>query len=272
MATVADDAGPTFYPEYCVRCHKAIEVISPKWYRLTFDFINLRASWHYQPDESALCIACCLDTASDTERPGWSAKLGELQARKAATGLPGNVTMFHHRIHNTHVYGRIHGVFQQDHYFAHYRGPLPDDCTIPRTTIAQDGYIPLTLLYVGWDLVLEGVPAVARFTWDIIDVRREGELRIDGWSAATHPELMRLMEGARIFYEQATVGRPRGTTMHTYSDYAQAFQFVTAELGRPPKSLEEFVNLTDLKADTLKRNFKRWGMTWSAFRREQSPA
>jgi hypothetical protein len=260
-------------PEYCVKCRRAIEVISPTWYRIDWDYTNLRASWHHQPDDTALCVACCLDAASDTERPEWIAKLGELQARKAATGLPGNVTMFHHRSHNTHVYGRVHGVFQFDHYFVHYRGALPGDCALPTAHLAQAGRAPfLTLLHVAFDVSLEGVPALARFTWDVNDVRREGTLQVEGWSQTTHPDTMRLMEGARIFYEQATIGRPRGATVHTYGDYAQAFQIVTAALGRPPKSLEEFVNLTDLKADTIKRNFRRWGIKWSAFRREQSAA
>jgi hypothetical protein len=272
MDNVAGYSQPMFYPEFCVQCQKPIEVISPKWYHLDWDYVNSRLRWHYRPDETALCVTCCLARTKDAERPVWESHLSGLMARKADTGLRDDITMFHHRTHNEHIYSRVRGVFQYDQYFAHYRGPLPDDCTLPRATIAQDGSIPLTLLHVGWDFVLEGVPAVARFSWTIDDVRREGELRIDGWSRATHPQLMRLMEGARALMQAPAVGRPRGTTDYSYEDYAQSFSDVTRSLGRPPKSLDEFVENSNLSRDTIKRDMKRWGITWRKFRDNQSAA
>lgn len=260
-------------PEYCVKCERAIDVISPEWYRLELDVQNRRVRWQYRPDETALCAACYLDASDEAMRSKWRVTLAALQARKAAVGLRDDVTLFHQRTQNEHVSGRVRGVFQFDLYFVHCRGPLPSDCTLPRMSIAHDGQPPfLTLLNVAFDVSLDGVPAVARYTWDARDIRREGSLRIDGWSQASHPDLMRLMEGARIFCERATVGRPWGVTVHTYEDYVDAFRDTTNELGRPPKSLEEFVTRAELSPDTLKRNLRRWGTTWSAFRREHITA
>lgn len=267
---MATETNGTFYPEYCVMCSKAIEVVTPTWYRLEWDLANLGVRWSYHPDHTALCVACSLASALESERPALETHLAWLMERKMATGLRDDVTMFHHRDNNEHVYGRVRGVFHQDLYFIHMRGALPDDCVLPRVTITADGMLPLTLLYVGWDFVLEGVPAIARFTWDITDVRKEGELRIDGWSQATHPGLMRLMEGARALMRASAVGRPRGTTDLDYDDYVASFRIAEAALGHPPKTWDEFLGTTDLSGDTFKRHLKRWGITWRAFKAAQS--
>jgi len=270
MSNVSNLNEPMLLSEYCARCREPIEVISPLWYRLDWDYVNKRIRWDYQPDDTTLCVHCCIAGAGESEREQWKVKLSQLLHRKAKAGLRRDVTMFHHRTNNSHVYSRVRGVFQMDHYFLHYRGLLPDNCALPHFTIKQQGQPMLTLLHVGWDFTLEGVPAVVRFTWDSTDIRREGELTIDGWSEATHPQLMRLMEGARALMKQQLGGRPRGTTDHTLEDYVNALHHIEEELGGPPKSMDQFLEFNGLSRDTFKRNLKRWDTTWSKFRKDQS--
>jgi hypothetical protein len=263
---------PFLIPEWCARCGLAIEVCSPVWYRLDFDLANRRVQWYYDPDDSALCIACALVAARPATRPRLESKLAALVERKRLAGVPETVTMFHHRTQSNHIHGPTHGRFNFDWYFVHLRGELPNDWSTPRLSVTQDnGAPPLVLLFLGWDISLNGVPAVARYTWDATDVRREGRLHIDGWSLTRHADLMRLLEAGAIFYERATLGRPRGSTVHIYDDYVRMFQEASVKLGREPKSLPEFIEVMKLEVseDTVKRNMKQYGTTWGQFRRAQ---
>lgn len=65
-------------------------------------------------------------------------------------------------------------------------------------------------------------------------------------------------------------GRPPGTTYHNLADYEQRFRDATSTLGRPPRSVKEFGDVTGLSPDTVKRNLKRWGTSWGTFRKEQA--
>jgi hypothetical protein len=259
--------------ERCARCRLAIEVCSPDWYRLDLDLANRRVQWLYDPDESALCIACALAAADTATRPSLELKLAALVERKRPTGVPDTVTMFHHRTQSTYIHGPTHGRFIFDWYFVHLRDELPNDSSAPRLSVTQDnGAPPLVLLFLGWDISLKGVPAVARYTWNATDVRREGRLHIDGWSLSRHADLMRLLEAGAIFYERATPGRPRGSTVLTYDDYERLFQEVSTKLGRPPSSLREFVREMEpgVSEDTVKRNMKQYQTTWGQFRKLHS--
>lgn len=64
--------------------------------------------------------------------------------------------------------------------------------------------------------------------------------------------------------------RPYGTTQRTPGDYRFAYQRVRERLGRPPRSQREYCEVAEIPIDTMKRNFSRWGMQWSAFRRQCS--
>ncbi len=103
--------------EPCARCGKAIEVCSPDWYRLDFDLANRRVHWQYDPDESALCIACAVAAAEAVTRPRVESKLAALLERKRLAGVPDTVTMFHHRSQSNHIHAPTHGRFTFDWYF-----------------------------------------------------------------------------------------------------------------------------------------------------------
>lgn len=269
METVAEPV--TLLAERCAQCARAIEAISPEWYRLDFDYESRRVRSRYAPDATALCVACALETSPESERASIRKDHHEpLLARKSIAGVPGEATLFHHRTLNRHVYGAVNGVFTFDEYFCHVRGTVPDTWTIPhRLLVPDDGTAPLTLLYVGSDVYLQGVDARVALTWDLRRPASEGRLQIDGWSALSPADLSRVMEGVRVFMRQAA-GRPRGTTDHTMADYEAAFRDATATLGRPPRSVEEFRDATGLSSDTVKRNLRRWGTTWGTFRRAQA--
>jgi len=67
-------------------------------------------------------------------------------------------------------------------------------------------------------------------------------------------------------------GRPPGSTRHTIDDYARFFIAASASLGRPPRSLDEFVQQAPepLARDTVRRNLKDWGTSWRSFREEHA--
>lgn len=270
-------------PEWCRQCGQTIEVCSPTWYGLDFDLGQKRVDMRYEPDDTARCIQCALAAADATARPRVESHLAALIERKRLAGIPDSVTMFHHRGHGSQKHKATNGLFSFDWYFIHVSGPVPGEWTVPRSRITYDvDSEPIMLVFLGWDIQLEGVPAVLRYQWDGTDLRREGRLTVDGWSKVSHPDFMRLMHASRIFHEQARRGRPPGTTDHSYDDYVQAFKQVVTNLGRPPKSLREFSavfrEISDgggsavatFSEDTAKNNFKRWGTTWGDFRNKQA--
>lgn len=259
--------------EPCQACGRPIEVTSPEWYRITFNLTdpkNYRATWSYNPAGNAFCVSCQLERVDPANAPALAAQLEGLQVRKRVIGLPDDVTMFHHRTLNKHVYGAVNGVFNFDEYFCHIRGAIPQEWTIPRRLIhPDDGSEPLTLLYAGSDVHLQGVGARAFLTWDIARPTAEGQLQIGGWSQVTPSDFGRLMEGVRVFLMRQSVGRPRDTTDRTLADYERDFREVTAKLGHKPRSVDEFSEHTGIPSRTAKRNLKRWGLTWGQFKQVQ---
>lgn len=285
--TIVDDASttsadPILLPEWCRRCGQAIDVCSPVWYRLDLDFVKRRVEGHYNPDDSARCSQCALADADNNIRTELESHLAALIERKRLAGIPDSVTMFHHRSHGAHTHKATNGRFSSDWYFVHVLGPVPQEWTAPPLRITpDDGSEPITLLILGWDIRLDGVHATLRYAWDGPDLWREGRLTVDGWSQVSHSDLMRLMHAARVFHEQAKRGRPLGTMDHSHDDYVHAFRQVVTKLGRPPKSLREFTEVfreinhagestvDSFSMDTAKNNFRRWGTTWSDFRKSQ---
>jgi len=72
----------------------------------------------------------------------------------------------------------------------------------------------------------------------------------------------------------SVTGRPPGSTRHSMNDYKRFFSEVSDALGRPPRSLDEFVAQASASAqlsrDTVKRNLNDWGTSWGSFREEHA--
>lgn len=100
------------------------------------------------------------------------------------------------------------------------------------------------------------------------------QFMIAGWSDRADAFRDRAGKWWDTMAAKPITGRPRGSTTHTMSDYVRIFALVSARLGRPPTSLDEFIQQAppaeQLAKDTVKRNLKAAGMTWGTFRRQQA--
>lgn len=65
-------------------------------------------------------------------------------------------------------------------------------------------------------------------------------------------------------------GRPSDTRYRTLSDYRQAYRDAAKALGRTHMTQVEFVDCTRIPFDTMRDNFRGWGITWTEFRREMA--
>lgn len=262
-------AESTLLSQPCHGCDRPIDAISPGWFRIEWDFANGRIAWEYDPDETAMCSACAVAAASDTERAGVLADLNAQLRRKMAARVPADVTLFRLETTNTHQWGPVGGVVQERHFFVLGTGPLPTPCEAPWVQLPEwDRWA----LYLGWDMRIDGIPAVARITWDATDLSREGDLRIDGWSKATHSELMRLMETTRALRERRRSGRPHFSFFLQLEDYQRMYRDAVTALGRPPKTEGEFAKIADFRIDTFRRNRRvAWALSWSEFRKTATP-
>lgn len=218
----------------CARCQRPIEVTSPTWCRLTWDITDDRGGLYYEPDERALCTQCQLEVVEESQREGWRELLAQLANRKEYSGIPFGVTMFHQRTVNSHVAVSVDGVFQFDLFFVLYCGQVSNDWVLPILPVQlNEGDMTMTLLFTGLDIYLEGVPAIARFSWDISMPTAEGALRIDRWRRTPHSQFMRLMEGVSALMSQMPTGRPRGTGRYANAqEFHAAYRRVLAEMHR----------------------------------------
>ena len=217
--------------EPCCRCGKVIEVISPTWYSVHQDLRdpeNYRMTYSYAPDESALCVTCCLASKTPEERPAWEHFLKRLLRRKQLSKVPDQVTLFHHRDHNTHVFERTNGIHHNETYFMLSRGEASPDWRVPTMTLKpDDGTEPTVHIWVGVDVTLEGVPASDQVTWNVEHLGSgQSLMQVVGWERSTHEDLKRLMEGTRFLYEGAGLwrGRPPGKTTITREEFLELYR------------------------------------------------
>lgn len=94
-------------------CEGLIGVISPTWYTISQDLRKSKKSQFshtYEPDESALCIACCLASKTQIELPAWEQFLGRLLRREELAGVLPEATFFHQRDPNTFVFERTEAI------------------------------------------------------------------------------------------------------------------------------------------------------------------
>lgn len=251
----------------CRNCGKPIEVISPTWYTTEWDFRdreNPRFVSSYEPDETALCIACCLGSKSPDERLAWDHHLNRLLQRKILARVPPGATLFHLRDQNTHIFERTDSVHHFDYFFmiSHHE-PQPD-WRVPRTIFRpHDGSPPTVHIVVGVDVTLEGVAAAVQVTWNAeILAPGHSTMQIVNWQRSTHEDLKRLMEGTRFLFEGAGLWRgrpPKRTTLSRevfLSQYQEALEQCLRE-GRRPTDNNLLMSMTISKA-TLTRYRKKW--------------
>jgi hypothetical protein len=65
-------------------------------------------------------------------------------------------------------------------------------------------------------------------------------------------------------------GRPYGSTVRNLDDYRFEYREVVKRLGQAPRSQSQFCDVSGIPIDTMKRNFRAWGILWSSFRDECS--
>ena len=216
--------------EPCRRCGKPIEVISPTWYTVNQDLRdpkNYRMTYSYTPDETALCIHCCLASKTPEERPAWERFLNRLLRRKQLAQVPAQVTLFHHIDHNSHVFERTNGIHHNETYFMLGRGEASPNWRVPTATFKpDDGSEPTVHIWIGVDVTLEGVDASVQITWNIEKLGSgQSLMQVVGWERSTHEDLKRLIEGTRFLYEGAGLwrGRPPGRTTVAREEFLELY-------------------------------------------------
>ena len=157
--------------------------------------------------------------------------------------------------------------------------------TLPEALAALPGFGSAALILV------PGLPFVEAVGFGIVDnhplvsIESNGafdmapvsmQFAITGWTDRADAFRDHAAKWWGQFAGKAITGRPFGSTMHTIDDYERLFMLVSVELGRPPTSLDEFVGhapaFASLAKDTIKRNLRKWGTSWGAFRCEQANA
>lgn len=274
MGTVAEQV--RFEHEPCATCGAPIEAIAPSWYTLRIDQVKGdrgRVRWRYAPDETARCFRCDLEAQPpDAREARWRDLLEPLQSWKAGSNLPSSATLYHHRTANVHVHSPVNGTFQFEDFFCHVRGRVPDAWRIPRRVIApnlalNNGTEPLTLLYVGSRIRLDGVSAYIDLNWDVLRPETEGTLQVMNWLTATYPDLDRLMHGAQTFVKNLSRGRKRGGTTHTRHDVEVLLRAYVAERGNLPKR-KEFFAYAGIPKPTWDRYMRAWGTSFKVLLRD----
>lgn len=253
--------------ERCRNCGKPIEVISPTWYTTEWDFRdreNPKFVSIYEPDETALCIACCLGNKPPHERAAWEHHLNRLLHRKILARVPPGATLFHHRDQNTHVFERTNSVHHTDYFFmiSHHE-PQPD-WRVPRTIFRpHDGSPPTVQIVVGIDVTLEGVAAAVQVTWNAEYLTLDhSTMQIVDWQRSTHEDLKRLMEGTRFLFEGAGLwrGRPPKRTTLTKEEFLEQYQEARAHCLREglPLTANNLLRFLPISKATLTRYRKNW--------------
>lgn len=253
--------------ETCRNCGKPIEVISPTWYTMEWDLRdrkNPRFTYCYEPDETALCVACCLDSKLPDERREWEHHLNRLLRRKKYARVPTGATLFHHRHQNTHIFERTDAVHHTDFYFLISRHAARPDWSVPTWTFTpDDGTSPTVHIWVGVDVTLEGIDASLQVTWNVEDlVLGQSTMQVADWGRSTHEDLKRLMEGARFLYEGAGLwrGRPPKRTTLTKEEFLEQYQEARAHCLREdlPLTSNNLLIFLPISKATLTRYRKKW--------------
>lgn len=251
----------------CRNCGKPIEVTSPTWYTTEWDFRNRENPSFvssYEPDETALCIACCLESKPPDERLAWDHHLNRLLQRKILARVPPGATLFHHRDQNTHVFERTNSVHHTDYFFMVSHHEARPDWRVPRTIFRpHDGSPPTVHIVVGIDLTLEGVAAAVQVTWNAENLTSgHSTMQIVNWHRSTHEDLKRLMEGTRFLFEGAGLwrGRPPKRTTLTQEEFVEQYKEARAQCLREGRPLTDnnLLRFLPISKATLIRYRKKW--------------
>lgn len=262
--------------EWCRACGQTIDAISPTWFtveRHLKDPKRPRGQICYDPDnpdDPALCVPCSVAAAATDRRAAWEGFLASLVCRKQQANVPNDVTLFHHKTRNSHVFPRTQRVHQTDFYFIISRDPINPEWNVPTESFKPDnGNPPMTLIYVGADLRLDGVATSMSVTWDAEALGTgQSEMKINGWGEASHDDVMRLMDGARWLWEEAGPwrGRPRGSLDRSeamYFDMAEAILTDGEKL-----TLECLAARFSTDAKRVRSNLKHYKYEWLTFKAE----
>jgi len=250
--------------EHCRQCGNPIEVTSPTWYRVHRDLRRMRLSYSYAPDESALCIGCCLASKSPEERPAWERHLHRLLQRKELARVPAGATFFHHRDENAHVFERTNAVHHTDLYFMISHQEARPEWKVPAESFwPRDGAPPRVHLYVAVDVRLEGVAAKVEVTWSAETLGLgPSAMQVVDWERSTHEDLIRLMEGTRFLYEGAGLwrGRPPGRTTLTREEFLDRYRQAREQclLDGFPLTDNNLVRFLPISKATLIRYRNKW--------------